>query len=95
MVIDRIELQRGSEGRPLGDVIVQAHHASGTAAILEIQIKREIAFSPADEVLRDVVQQIAAARCIWKSLSSSALLHGEVGWSAPSQSRVVPSRRRE
>ena len=61
MVIDRIELQRASEGRPLDDVIVHAHDASGTRAVLEIQVKREIAFSPADEVFRDVVQQIAAA----------------------------------
>ena len=61
MVIDRIELQRASEGRPLDDVIVHAHDASGTAAVLEIQVKREIAFSPGDEVFRDVVQQIAAA----------------------------------
>jgi len=61
MVIDRIELQRASEGRPLDDVIVHAHDAAGTAAVLEIQVKREIAFSPSDEVFRDVVQQIAAA----------------------------------
>ena len=61
MVIDQIELQRASEGRPLDDVIVHAHDASGTTAVLEIQVKREIAFSPADEVFRDVVQQIAAA----------------------------------
>ena len=33
MVIDRIELQRASEGRPLDDVIVHAHDASGTAAV--------------------------------------------------------------
>src|SRR5437588_594818 len=46
MVIDRIELQRASEGRPLDDVIVHAHDPSGTAAVLEIQVKREIAFSP-------------------------------------------------
>src|SRR2546425_8291298 len=61
MVIDRIELQRASEGRPLDDVIVHAHDATGTAAVLEIQVKREVAFSPSDEVFRDVVQQIAAA----------------------------------
>jgi hypothetical protein len=61
MVIDRIELQRASEGRPLDDVIVHAHDGSGTTAVLEIQVKREIAFSPSDEVFRDVVQQIAAA----------------------------------
>ena len=61
MVIDRIELQRASDGRPLDDVIVHAHDASGATAILEIQVKREIAFSPADTVFRDVVKQIAAA----------------------------------
>ena len=61
MVIDQIELQRASEGRPLDDVIVHAHDASGATAVLEIQVKREIAFSPTDEVFRDVVQQIAAA----------------------------------
>lgn len=61
MVIDRIELQRASEGRPLDDVIVHARDVSGTAAVLEIQVKREIAFSPGDEVFRDVVTQIAAA----------------------------------
>jgi energy-coupling factor transporter ATP-binding protein EcfA2 len=61
MVIDRIELQRASEGRPLDDVIVHTHDASGTAAVLEIQAKREIALSPGDEVFRDVVTQIAAA----------------------------------
>ena len=61
MVIDRIELQRAPEGRPLDDVIVHARDGSGTTAVLEIQVKREIAFSPADEVFRDIVQQIAAA----------------------------------
>jgi len=61
MAIDRIELQRASEGRPLDDVIVHTHDVSGTAAVLEIQVKREVAFSPGDEVFRDVVQQIARA----------------------------------
>ena len=61
LVIEQIELQRASEGRPLDDVIVHAHDGSGTTAVLEIQVKREIAFSPADEVFRDVVQQIAVA----------------------------------
>lgn len=55
MAIDQIELQRASEGRPLDDVIVYAHDLTGTAAVLEIQVKREIAFSPSDEIFRDVV----------------------------------------
>ena len=41
-------------------IIVHAHDASGATAVLEIQVKREIAFSPADDVFRDVVAQIAA-----------------------------------
>lgn len=61
MVIDRIELQRASEGRPLDDVIVHSHDADGTAAVLEIQVKREITFAPGDEVFRDVVRQVAVA----------------------------------
>ena len=60
-VIDQLDLQHASEGRPLDDVIVHAHDEAGTTAVLEIQVKREIAFSPADKVFRDVVQQIAAA----------------------------------
>ena len=60
-VIDRIELQRASEGRPLDDVIVHARDGSGTTAVLEIQVKRQIAFSRSDDVFRDVVRQIAAA----------------------------------
>lgn len=63
MTLDRIELQRASEGRPLDDVIIHAHNVDGTTAVLEIQVKRAIAFSPRDEVFRDVVQQIAAAAC--------------------------------
>ena len=61
MLIDQIALQRASEGNPLDDVVVHAHDGSGTTAVLEIQVKREIRFSPADGVFRDVVHQIAAA----------------------------------
>lgn len=39
--------------RPLDDVIVYAHDASGVAAVLAIQAKRKIAFCPGDEVFRD------------------------------------------
>jgi hypothetical protein len=60
-IIDRVELQRAGEGRPLDDVIVHAHDASGVGATLEIQVKREITIPPSDEVFRDVVRQIAAA----------------------------------
>ncbi len=61
MVIDRVEFQRASEGRPLDDIIVHAHAASGTPAILEIQVKRGVTFSPSDKVFADIVREIAAA----------------------------------
>jgi hypothetical protein len=60
-VIDRIELQRAAEGRPLDDVIVHAHDARGDLAVLEIQVKRGITFAPGDPIFRAVVGQIVEA----------------------------------
>jgi hypothetical protein len=57
-VIDRIELQRAAEGRPLDDVIVHAHDTRGNPAVLEIQVKRSITFAPSDTVFREIVGQI-------------------------------------
>ncbi len=59
--IDRIEFQRAAEGRPLDDVIVHARGPRGDPAILEIQVKRSITFTPADPVFRAVVGQIIEA----------------------------------
>ena len=59
--IDRIELQRAAEGRPLDDVIVHAHDARGDPAVLEIQVKRSITFAPGDPIFRAVVGQIVEA----------------------------------
>lgn len=59
--IDRVEFQRASEGRPLDDVIVHAHDGQGKAAVLEIQVKRSITFTPSDSVFRSVVDQIVVA----------------------------------
>lgn len=59
--IDRIELQRAPEGRSLDDVIVHAHDARGDSAILEIQVKRSISFTPSDLIFRAVVAQIVKA----------------------------------
>jgi hypothetical protein len=58
-IIDRIELQRASEGHPLDDVIVQAHDLQGRPAVLAIQAKRSMSFAPTDSVFRAVVAQIA------------------------------------
>jgi hypothetical protein len=57
--IEKIELQRASEGHPLDDVIVHAHDAQGGKAVLAIQVKRSITFTPSDPVFRSVVHQIA------------------------------------
>lgn len=59
--IDRIELQRAAEGRPLDDVIVYAHDARSNPAVLEIQVKRSITFAPGDPIFRTVVGQIVEA----------------------------------
>lgn len=59
--IDRIELQRAAEGRPLDDVVVRAHDTHGQSAVLEIQVKRSISFAPGDQIFRKVVAQIVDA----------------------------------
>jgi hypothetical protein len=56
-----VKFQRAAEGHPLDDVIVHAHDARGNLAILEIQVKRSITFTPSDPVFRAVVTQIAQA----------------------------------
>jgi hypothetical protein len=60
-IIDRVTFQRASEGHPLDDVIVHAHDAQGKEAVLEIQVKKGIKFTPTDEIFRSVVAQIAKA----------------------------------
>lgn len=59
--IESIRLQRGQEGYPLDDVIIQGQHRSGKAAALEIQVKRSITFAPSDQILQDVVKQVKKA----------------------------------
>jgi hypothetical protein len=59
--IDSIELQRAAEGHPLDDVVIQAHDGRGSPAVLEIQVKRTITFTPSDDVFQKVVAQIARA----------------------------------
>lgn len=58
---DRVQLQRNAEGFPLDDVIIHAHTPQGAAAILEIQVKRDVTFAPGDPVFKSVVSQIAEA----------------------------------
>jgi hypothetical protein len=60
-VIERIDLQRASEGHPLDDVIVHGTMTTGEPAVLEVQAKRTITFAPADNVFKDVVGQLARA----------------------------------
>ena len=61
MNIERVELQRAADGFPLDDVIIRGRDGSGAPATLQIQVKREISFSPNDEVFKDVVGEIAEA----------------------------------
>ncbi len=60
-IVDSVELQRAGEGYPLDDVIVRSHDPDGNAAILEIQVKRTISFTPTDVVFQSVVAQIVEA----------------------------------
>src|SRR3954454_5821288 len=59
--IERLELQRAGEGHPLDDVIVRGTVKTGEPAVLEVQVKRTITFSPGDPVFKDVVGQLARA----------------------------------
>ncbi len=59
--IDRIELQRAAEGFPLDDIIVHSHDTHGDPAVIEIQVKRNIDFTPSDPEFRAVVGQIVEA----------------------------------
>ena len=55
--IDRVQLQGENEGYSLDDLIVHGVSGKGTA-ILEIQSKRTIRFSPKDPVFKSVCEQI-------------------------------------
>jgi hypothetical protein len=61
VLIERVELQRAGEGYPLDDVIIHSATRSGEAAVLEVQVKRTITFSPSDTVFKSVVEQLAQA----------------------------------
>lgn len=58
---DRVELQRSGEGYPLDDVIIKGVTRLGDPAVLEVQVKRTITFSPGDTVFKGVVKQLAQA----------------------------------
>lgn len=61
-ILDRVAFQRGDDGFPLDDVIIHAHDAAtGTAVTLQIQVKREIKFTPSDAVFKKAASQIADA----------------------------------
>lgn len=61
VLIDRLELQRAGEGYPLDDVIVRGVTLASELAVLEVQVKRTITFSPSDPVFKSVVEQLAKA----------------------------------
>ena len=59
--IEKIQFQGAGDGFPLDDVIVHATSFVGDAAVLEIQAKHKITFSPSDPVFEKVAGQIAEA----------------------------------
>ena len=61
MRLERVELQRAGEGRPLDDIVTRGVTNAGHHTVLEIQVKRTITFSPCDTAFRDVVEQLSRA----------------------------------
>ena len=59
--VDRVRLQGSPEGHSLDDVIVSGHDALGNAVSLEIQAKRNIDFTPSDDVFAAVMVQVSEA----------------------------------
>lgn len=59
--IERVEFQRAGEGKPLDDIIVSARDLAGRPAEMQIQVKREMTFAPADPVFKEIVGQITEA----------------------------------
>src|ERR1700751_4635125 len=57
-IIRSVEFQQRVAGHPLDDVIVKAVNRDGSAATLEIQVKRTLSFTASDTEFRDVVGQI-------------------------------------
>lgn len=57
--IERVALQGAPDNHPLDDIIVHGRMPDGVPATLEVQVKREITFSPKDKIFKGVVEQIA------------------------------------
>lgn len=61
MTVCRVQFQRGDLGYPMDDVIVSGHDASGAPAVLEIQVKRTIEFTPKSTEFQRVVAMACKA----------------------------------
>lgn len=60
--LDSVAFQRADDGYPLDDVVVNAHdNTTGAAVSLQIQVKREIKFTPSDAIFKKAAGQIADA----------------------------------
>ncbi len=59
--VEKIQFQGAGDGFPLDDVIVHARSFDGDAAVLEVQAKHRITFSPGDAVFEKVAGQITEA----------------------------------
>lgn len=61
MSVSRVQFQRGDLGYAMDDVIVSGHYANGAPAILEIQVKRSIEFTPKSTEFQRVVAMACKA----------------------------------
>lgn len=57
--LTRVKLQRAAADHPLDDVIVEGQNAGGATVYLDIQVKRQVQFSPGDAVFRKIMGQVA------------------------------------
>lgn len=57
--LTRVKLQRAAADHPLDDVIIEGQNASGATVHLDIQVKRQVQFSPGDAVFRKIMGQVA------------------------------------
>lgn len=88
MTVSRVQFQRGDLGFPMDDVIVSGHDASGATAVLEIQVKRSIEFTPKNNEFRRVIAMACKAAALNKTDTQSHTVAVAIGTSARSERYV-------
>ena len=61
-IVEALEFQRSAKGHPLDDIVVKGRAGDGSVKCLEVQAKRSMAFTEADENFSSIVAGVVAAR---------------------------------